>query len=146
MPKAVLDTTVLVSAFLIPRRGGASFELLRFAMEGAYDLVLSSDILDETARVLLTRQHLRRRYDYPDEAIVTYCQSLARLATAVLNHPPPVQVVRDPEDDKILACALAAEADYLVTRDDDLLCLKSYHHVRMIEPEAFLAVLRAAQS
>ena len=64
MAKAVLDTTVLVSALLRHVPGGASCELLRLAQEGAYELYLSDDILEETARVLLTSGRIRRRYRY----------------------------------------------------------------------------------
>ena len=144
MPRAVIDTTVLVSAFLRPRAGGASFDLLHLAATGAFELVLSEDILEETARVLLTRPHLRRRYDYPDDAIVTYCKGLATIATLVISDPPPLDVVRDPEDNMIVACAAAAKAEYLVSRDKDLLALGEYAGIRMLSPEAFLRVLRAA--
>ncbi|MGI8567785.1 MAG: PIN domain-containing protein [Methylocella sp.] len=53
MSKAVLDTTILVSALLNFVTGGA-LHLLRFAAEGKFELYLSDDILEETARVLLT--------------------------------------------------------------------------------------------
>jgi len=49
MPKAVLDTTVLVSAFLRRLQGGASFELLRLVEEGAFELYTSNEILAEVA-------------------------------------------------------------------------------------------------
>jgi uncharacterized protein len=52
-------------------------------------------------------------------------------------------IVRDPDDDKIIACAVAAGADYLVTRDKDLLTLLDYEGIVIISPEAFLHVLRA---
>jgi len=51
-------------------------------------------------------------------------------------------VVRDPNDDMVIACALAAGVSYLVTRDPDLLTLKSYRDVKMISPEEFMGVLR----
>jgi predicted nucleic acid-binding protein len=40
MPSAVLDTTVLVSAFIRPQKGGVSFDLLELAHEGAFELYL----------------------------------------------------------------------------------------------------------
>jgi predicted nucleic acid-binding protein len=52
-------------------------------------------------------------------------------------------VVRDPNDDMIVACAVAAGADYIVTRDKDLLALGEYDGIAMIKREAFLAILRA---
>jgi uncharacterized protein len=56
---------------------------------------------------------------------------------------PEVHVVRDRDDDMVVACALAAKADYLVSRDKDLLSLGQHEGVTMISPEAFLRVLRA---
>jgi hypothetical protein len=50
--------------------------------------------------------------------------------SGVLNH------------DKIVACALAADADYIVTRDKDLLSLEEHEEIRMITPERFLHLLR----
>ena len=51
MPSAVLDSTVLISAFLA--QGGVSNELLRHARAGAFLLCLSAEILDEAQGVLL---------------------------------------------------------------------------------------------
>lgn len=110
MPSAVLDTTVLVAAFLKPVKAGAAFELLAFAGDGAFDLYLSNQILDETTDVLLNRPRLRRRYHYPDSAVADYCRGLEDLAVSVITDPPPVQVARDPNDNMIVACALAVGA------------------------------------
>jgi putative PIN family toxin of toxin-antitoxin system len=141
MPRAVLDTTVLVSAFLRPIDGGASFELLRFARQGSFELYLSDDILDEVADTLMTHKRMRERYRYPDAAIVEFCKDLARFGVMATNIPE-LRVVRDPNDDKILACAVAADAAYLVTRDKDLLSLVQHEEISIITPEAFLHVLR----
>ena len=142
MHKAVLDTTVLVSAFLKPVPEGPAFKLLGLAGNGAFELYLSDDILAETSDVLLNRKHLRKRYKYPDSAVDQFCKGLAELAAAVISNPSPVQVVRDPNDNMIVACALVAEADYTVTRDKDLLSLGRHESIEMITPEAFLQVLR----
>jgi uncharacterized protein len=75
--------------------------------------------------------------------VVEYCQGLTRFATIVTDVPDLRGVVRDPNDDMIVACALAAGADYLVTRDKDLLSLEEYERIAMIKPEAFLHMLRA---
>jgi putative PIN family toxin of toxin-antitoxin system len=141
MPKAVLDTGVLVSAVLNPAAGGASFDLLRFAREKRYNLHLSRGIIEETARVLLTRRRIRDRYHYSDADVAEFCSDL--LAVAVMETElPTIQVVRDPGDDMILACALAARADYLVSRDKDLLSIAEHSGTKIITPEAFLAILR----
>ena len=54
----------------------------------------------------------------------------------------PGVVPRDPDDDKIIACAVAAGAGYLVTRDRDLLSLDRYEAIEIISPETFLRIVR----
>jgi uncharacterized protein len=141
MHRAVLDTGVLVSALLKPIPGGASFDLLRFAGEGKFALYISEGILAETARVLLTSKRNRARYNYTEAEVATYSKTLLDVAVVVTD-PPTIQVVRDPNDDMILACAIAAKADYLIARDKDLLSLVEYEGIKILTPEAFLGVLR----
>lgn len=65
------------------------------------------------------------------------------VATIVVNPPPtPGAVPRDSNDDMIIACAVAASAEYLVTRDHDLLSLGTYREIAIINPEQFLHILR----
>ena len=144
MLKAVLDSTVLVSAFLNPVRAGPAYDLLQSAAEHAFNLYISENILAEVADVLLNRKPIRKRYKYSDSDVVEYCRELAQTATMTSREPDIRGAVeRDPNDDMIIACALAAGADYIVTRDKDLLSLGRYRTVAMIAPEAFLHVLRA---
>lgn len=72
-----------------------------------------------------------------------FCADLFDLAR-VIEDPPPTQgaVPRDPDDDKIIACALAAGAEYVVSRDHDLLSLGAYAGITMIAPEPFLRIVR----
>jgi len=55
-----------------------------------------------------------------------------------------VRASRDPEDDKFLASAIEAEAEYVVSGDNDLLDLKMYRGVRIVTPAKFLRTLREA--
>jgi len=61
----------------------------------------------------------------------------------VLTDVPVTPVVRDPNDDMIIGCAVAAGANYLVTRDKDLLAVSSHRHTTIIGPEAFAELLRS---
>jgi putative PIN family toxin of toxin-antitoxin system len=141
MARAVLDTTVLVSALLKPIAGGACYDLIQLAEDEAFELFLSPDILEETVRVLLTRVRIRRRYAYSDDDVAAFCWRLTDIAM-IIRAAPAVQVARDPNDDMILACAIAASADYLITRDKDLLILDKHEGIAILTPEAFLQVLR----
>jgi len=140
MLSAVFDSTILVSAFLTPH--GLCDQLLSLARRGAFDLYLSDDILAETQEVLLERERIRQRYPYTDEQPIRFCHSV-RHSFHLVKDPPPVSgVVRDPNDDMVIACALAAGVSYVVTRDPDLLTLKTYQAVQMISPEEFISIVR----
>ncbi len=137
----VLDSTVLVSAFLAPH--GAAAAVLAYARTGRVALAVSDAILVETARVLLTYPHIRERYHYPDTAVQDFCAGLSEIGALLTAFPPVSGVCRDPNDDMVLACAVAAGAAYLVTRDKDLLVLQHYEGIAIVTPEAFLTVLRS---
>jgi predicted nucleic acid-binding protein len=51
-------------------------------------------------------------------------------------------IERDPEDNKILACAIAIQADYVITRDLDLLDIGLYRGIMIIKPEYFIHLIR----
>jgi putative PIN family toxin of toxin-antitoxin system len=144
MARAVFDTNVLVSAFLTRHQpGGVSNELLRLAAEGTIELHLSADIIAETLATLVRNRRAQSNYRYTPPMAEAFCAALFDLATIIDNPPPaPGAVPRDPDDDKIIACALAASAEYLVSRDRDLLSLGIYAGITVIAPEPFLRILR----
>src|SRR4051812_530417 len=114
MPRAVLDSSVLVSAFLKPASVPA--QLLGRAREGAFSLHLSSYIVEETAVALLRPRNLGR-YGYVPEEVGRFCRDLVAVARMVTDLPELHAVPGDPKDDPIVATAVAAKADYLVTGD-----------------------------
>jgi len=140
MPSAVLDSATLISAFLKP--GGVADLVLQQAYERAFELFLAEEILAETRRVLLETDRIRQRYAYPDESVHRFIRGLHGIAQMTGPLPSLAGIVRDPNDDMIVACALAAKAQYIVTRDNDLLSLRTYETITMITPEAFMSILR----
>ena len=140
MLNAVADSTVLVSAFV--RKAGVSAVLLRHAAGGAFALSLSQAIVTETETVLLQREHIRRRYPYANEDVAQFAQTLHGSFPVVTDLLPLSGIVRDPNDDMVLATARAADATYLITRDLDLLTLQTYEGITILTPEAFMAILR----
>jgi putative PIN family toxin of toxin-antitoxin system len=138
-PKVVLDTTVLVSAFLTP--AGVSARVLDHTAADCV-LVLSLDILAELTLKLLTKKKIRKAYHYADADVREYVEHLSALAGALVHDSVPVSgVVRDPEDDMIIACAATVAAEYLVTRDKDLLALGKYGVTWIVTPREFLTEL-----
>jgi predicted nucleic acid-binding protein len=60
----------------------------------------------------------------------------------VTDLPQVTVVIRDPNDDMVIATAQAAHAAYIVTRDKDLLSLQQYEEITILTPKAFMGVLR----
>lgn len=140
-PTVVLDTTALISAFLTPK-GVVSGVLDRTVSDCV--LVLSEDILSEMKRKLLTKKRIRKAYQYADADVQEYAEHLYALSGTFVRDPVAVSgVVRDPEDDMIIACAATVAAAFIVTRDKDLLVLGTYGPTKIVTPHEFLQYLDA---
>jgi len=135
--RAVLDTNVAVSALIW---GGKPVALIQAAIDGDLVLHVSPAMLDELNGVL-ARGHLATRLDRrrsSAEQAIAHDASLAQ----ILDPPPlPSPVSRDPDDDIVLALAAAAQADFIVSGDSDLLVLGSYARIPIVTPAQALAVL-----
>jgi putative PIN family toxin of toxin-antitoxin system len=135
--RAVLDTNVIVSATLI--RGGNEDTIIRAWLRGAFELVLSPEILEEIGRVLSYEKLGQSRWMTEPE-VVLLLETLARECVLVPG-TTVVRASRDPEDDKFLAAAVRARARYVVTGDKDLLDLKVHRGVRIVKPAQFLRAI-----
>ncbi len=125
--KLVLDTNVLIAA-LIAR--GVCADLLEHCVL-SHTIVASDFILNEL------RGHLLGKFKYTDqethEAIALLESQVEIVTPKSLDQP----VCRDPDDDQILATALAAQAECIVSGDKDLLVLHSYQDIEIVSPSDF---------
>jgi predicted nucleic acid-binding protein len=128
---------VLVSALIAD---GPPSRLLEEAIDGRIELVLPELVLVELQRVLTVKlgfdeQHARAAGDL-----------LAGVAASRPGPPSSAEAITgDSADDEILACAVEAGVDVLVTGDRrHLLPLGAHHGVRILTPQSVLADLRAA--
>lgn len=122
------DTNVLVSAFAT--RGLCS-DLLRLVLT-SHQLVLGESVLEELSR------SLREKLGVVDP-IVHSIETLLRSfhIEPKATQPPPISV-RDSADREILACALNARAEVLITGDNDLLSIaKEVSQLRVLDPRSF---------
>jgi len=124
--KVVFDTNVLIAAFLTE---GVCSKLLLRARKRECDLFLSSGIMDEFEMVLRKKFSLSGSEVSEVRAVITEA-----LKEPVLQIDPVAPVCRDPDDDKILACAHKVGADYLVTGDEDLLVIRQYGATKIVTP------------
>ncbi len=140
MPRAVLDSSVLVSAFLTPH--GSVVRLLRDPARSRYQLCLSEYILTETAETLLGKSRLRDYAAYADTDVRDFIRWLLTHAEMIADLPTLRVVAGDQKDDPIIATAVVAKADYLVTGDRaHLLPIREYQGIRIVSPREFLEVL-----
>lgn len=130
---AVLDTNVLVSAF--PAHGTVPATLIDAWRQGAYHLVVSEHILEELAETW------RDPYWQARFAPTESAEAITLLRTAALVTSLTVEVsgvATHPEDDLILATAVAGDATYLVTGDRKLRAVGTFQGVTILSPREFL--------
>ena len=116
MTRAVVDTTVLVSAVIRPQ--GALGFVIKRPRDGAYTYVYSLPLIEELVNVI-TRPKIYVKYGLTAEDVETLLLLLQWRGELV--HPvQKVTLCRDPKDNKILETALSGKADLIVTSDADL--------------------------
>jgi len=143
MLKAVLDTSILVSAFL--KHSGVNAKVLQQAKD-RFQLHLSEDILEETSRVLLTYGRIRKKYVYSDNEAREYLETLRIIADQVIRAVPRIRVIKnDPQDDLVLACGVKSGADYIVSKDNHLRDLKEYRGIKIVSSLEFLEIIKGNQ-
>ena len=138
----VLDSVVAVSAFLTE---GLTADLVSQCREKV-NLYTAAEILQEIRRVLLEKPHIRNRYKYSSEKVETYIDYLKNISIVVTQLPEIRVIERDPKDDMIVACAVASSADYIISRDRDLLDLGNYQQIQIVTPKEFMQILRSKEN
>ena len=131
--RVVFDTNIFISAFAIP--GGRAEEAYLSAIHGRFELFTSIAILTETANTL------QSKFAWSDEKVGRALQAISKSAT-VLKTQPHLRVLQDDPDNRILECALIAQADMVVTGDRHLLSLKGYERISIVKLSDFLDLLR----
>lgn len=125
--RVVADTSTIVSAFLW---GGPPAAVLAAAREGRITLFTSPTLLAELEDVL-SREKFAARITRVGSSVAQILAGYRALVSVV--RPTAMEpTVRDPDDDHVLACATAAQAQLIVTRDKDLLDLREYQRIPIL--------------
>ena len=134
--KVVFDTNVVASASFWR---GAPFDCLAAWAQGHCVAVVSSSLLAEYHE---TVEELS--LDYPDRKRVEWVEALTETAELVFPTDRATGATPDPDDEMILECALAAEADFIVSGDKKhLLALREFQGIPIVSPAEFLRRLTA---
>jgi putative PIN family toxin of toxin-antitoxin system len=123
--RAVLDTNILVSGLLW---SGPSRQILNAARRGAVQLFTTQVLLDELADVL-RRDKFAARLEQAGVTSRTLVTGYAALAKVIEPQEIPPTILDDPDDDAVLACAIAANAQVIVSGDSHLLNLCLFSNI-----------------
>jgi uncharacterized protein len=137
--RAIIDTNVLVSGLLWH---GNPHALIAHVRAGTVTLISSPALLAELTEVLARPKFdvILLRSNTSRERCLAEVQALAELTTPA---PLPAPVCRDPDDDEVLALALAAQVDLIVTGDTDLLDLHPFERIPILTPADALPRIEA---
>ena len=137
--RIIADTNVLISSLFW---NGVPCKIIESVIDGKLELVTSPSILAEVRSVLRDEKEFGLSEQEVDDVLSVI------LSYATLTEPT-IEVLhasRDPKDNHVLAAAQNANVDRIVTRDKDLLTLKTYLRIRIQTPEAFYTELQQPQS
>ena len=123
----VFDTNVIVSAFIAR---GTSAEVFEHCL-AAHEIYISKHIYQEIEAVLLGK------FAFPALKVKHIMKFVDVHIEQVEASPLEKPVCRDSDDDLILACAVAAGANCLITGDKDLLVLEDFKGVYILRPADF---------
>jgi putative PIN family toxin of toxin-antitoxin system len=128
--RIVLDTNVIISGILF---GGIPRSILDMLISGKHDFSLSMAIIEEIREVLN-----RPKFGFDNGNALMVVEELHSLCTIV----KPVKlinfIVDDPADNKILECAVAANAEIIISGDSHLLSVGSYKGIKILSPRQFV--------
>ena len=130
--RVLLDTNVILSA--VTTRGLCA-DVFR-AVLAAHELVTCPRVLQEVRRIL------SMKFSVPEQLIAEYLELIGQDAIVAESEDLPDLPIQDQDDAEIVAAAISAQAEVLVTGDHELQSLKSIGKVRIISPRAFWEELR----
>lgn len=126
--KVVLDTNLFVAANFNSK--SASAQILRMAKQRKIKTLWSESIRRELEIILNNIKAKTKTRKLIDEILIEKNR---------LDRLPKIKIIRDdPEDNKFINCALAGNADFIITNDTHLLKLKEFHNIRIVQPREFL--------
>jgi putative PIN family toxin of toxin-antitoxin system len=154
-PRVVFDCNVLVQA--ISNQAGPAGQSLALLEQNLIEVYVSRSVLKELRAVLLYPTVRQKLLDLTDERVVSFVQQFTFRATLLRHVPHVFEYPRARQDEQYIDLAAAAKANYLVSRDKDLLSLATdrsivgkqfrqrYPRLRVINPVGFLATVTPNQ-
>lgn len=136
MVKIVINTNIFISALITPRSNSA--KVLRLLEDGDFDAIVSRETLSEIERVL-NYPKIKKRHKLKPSEIENLIADYAVTATKISAKKKLYIIKDDPSDNMFLECALAGQADFIVSGDEHLLELKIFRGIPILNPRDFLS-------
>ena len=135
--RIVADTNIVVSGFLF---GCPPLRILDAGKSEIIELCTSQALLAEFADVI-QRPHFDRKFAETGISRRRMVSDYAEISTVITPTKLSGQISRDPDDDEVIACALAADCEFIVTGDNDLLVLREHRGIKIATAAEFLREL-----
>jgi hypothetical protein len=142
--RAVIDTNLFVSGLFAGK--GVTQQLQNLWVDGAFELAVSEQILLEIENTIRKPSiWVKLQLEEGDEVLLS---GLIRERAFIVTRDTykTDRIKDDPTDNKFLACALEANADYVVSGDNHLLSLKHFHGIQIIDARTFVEKVEEQQS
>ena len=133
-PRLVLDTNTVLMP--IVRENSGEAWLREFWRNGQIIPLISADTRSELIETL-RKPEFDAGEEQANMLYLNYC-----VEVEIPDPPPETPVCRDPDDQAFLVLAYQAKADYLVTRDGDLLALREESEIPIVTPSDLRVILR----
>lgn len=141
--RIVLDTNIYVSN-LISDKGNPA-KIVRWWLEGEFDVLVSQPIIDEILRVT-GYERIQKKYVRVRENRLEFAVLISEQAVWIEPKEKLDVVVSDESDNRYIECAVAGNAQYIITGDDHLLDLREYEDIRIVTPATFVALQETGQA
>jgi putative PIN family toxin of toxin-antitoxin system len=155
-PRVVFDCMIYLQATI--NEFGPAATLLRLVDDEAFSLLTSNEILEEVREVLLRPKIRERNLDLTGERVDAFINHVREKGIVLDDVQQHFIYSRDPKDEKYINLAVEADADYVISRDYDLLDLmtgytdeckefrRKFRQLKIIAPVEFLKIVRSEES
>lgn len=129
MQRVTLDSNIYVSAF---RFGGKPLELLQSAIDGKVTIAVSEAILGETVRIL------QDKFGFDPDQLGRVVRDVKALSLTFTPDKFLEVVVADPDDNKVIECAVASQSEIIISGDKHLLQMREYQAIQIMKVSDYL--------
>jgi putative PIN family toxin of toxin-antitoxin system len=131
--KIVIDSNIFVSSFFWKGNPRKVFDRV---IDGFDELYITDEILNEIKNVMS-----RKKFDIKRHEIDDYINIIEQFSQKIIHDNEFENISRDKDDNIILKCGLESKANYIITGDNDLLVLKEYKFIKIVNPKEYLEIV-----